>query len=126
MGIALTFVLIVTTNFTSYKFSKKIRNMLNERSTSELTFNIFRIFFGIGQINVSKANFLRILLISFTFWCLVIRTAYQGKLFEFVTTAVRHPKIDTLQELRIKNFTVYLNDFYYTNLMTEFISYGTG
>jgi len=126
VGIVLTFVLTVITNFISYKFSKKIRNILNERSTSELTFNIFRIFFGIGQVNVSKANFLRILLITYTFWCLVIRTAYQGKLFEFVTTAVRHPKIDTLQELRIKNFTVYLNDYYYTNPMTEFINYATG
>lgn len=126
MGIVLTFGLIVITNFISYKFSKKIRKILNEKSTSELTFNIFRIFFGIGLVKISKANFFRILLISYTFWCLVIRTAYQGILFEVVTTAVRRPDIKTLEELRSKNFTVYLNKFYYSDPMIEFIQYETG
>jgi len=126
VGIVLTFVLTVITNFISYQFSTKIREILNERSTSELTFNIFRIFFGIGLVKVSKVNFLRILLMSYTFWCLVIRTAYQGILFEVVTTAVRHPDIKTLDELRSQNFTVYLNKFYYSDPMIEFINYETG
>ena len=122
----LTFILTVTTSFISYKFSTKIREILNEKSTSELTFSVVRIFFGIGLVKVSKANFFRVLLMSYTFWCLVIRTAYQGVLFEVVTTAVRHPDIKTIEELRSKNFTVYLNEFDYTNSMIEFISYENG
>lgn len=69
--------------------------------------NIFRIYFGIPQIKLPSKHSSRIILVSFTLWCLVIRTAYQGTLFKFITTAMTKPIVRTLEELKRLNFTLF-------------------
>ena len=44
------------------------------------SFNVIGTFFGIGQTKLPRNNFARIILISFIIFCLIFRTAYQGKL----------------------------------------------
>jgi len=39
-----------------------------------------------------------------------MRTAYQGKLFEFTTTAIKKPELKTLEDLQIRNYTLYTPD----------------
>lgn len=70
--------------------------------------NIFRIFYGIGQPKMPTKSFGRLIIISFIFWCLVMRTAYQGKLFEFVSSEIRKPEMKSLAQLQANNFTLFI------------------
>jgi len=83
--------------------------------------SIFRTFCGVGDKKLPKGSFARILLILFIFWCLVVRTAYQGKLFEFTTSAIRKPEIMSLEELRNKNFTLFVSNGIMNDQMTKFV-----
>ena len=95
-----------------------VKNIIYGTKVQTPIFNIIRGFFGIGQPILPDGNFARLILISFIFWCLVIRTAYQGMLFEFTTTAVRKPEMRTLEELRERNFTLYMpNNYNYYNIL---------
>jgi len=79
------------------------------RTGGTTAFNTFQTFFGISHVEVPNANFARIVMIFFVFWCLIIRTAYQGKLFEFTTTAIRKPELKSLKELKENNFTLFFS-----------------
>jgi len=99
----------------------KCQNLFYGEEIQSPFFDIFCIVFGIGQTRVPYKNFGRIILTSFILWCLVIRTAYQGKLFEFTTTAIRKPEMKTLEEVQLRNFVLYLPDDS-TDGMLRFIS----
>lgn len=77
--------------------------------------------FGIGQTKLPFKNFGRIILTSFILWCLVIRTGYQGKLFEFTTTAVRKPEMKTLEEVESRHTVLYVPDDS-TDMMLQYIA----
>ena len=85
-----------------------VQHFFYKKSIQTPILNVFRIFFGVGQTTIPTKSFGRVILISFIFWCLVMRTAYQGKLFEFTTSAIRKPQIQSLAELKANNFTLYL------------------
>ena len=51
-------------------------------------------------------------------WFFVIRTAYQGKLFEFTVTSIRKPDMKTIIDLRKNNFT-----FFYSNDIKQYTAH---
>lgn len=107
--ILITFLLAFLLNLIIYL--PIIQIWLSYRTAAQSsTLNIFRIIFGIGQTKLPEKNFSRIILISFLLWCLVIRTAYQGKLFEFTTSAIRKPEMKTLKEVEERNIILYVPD----------------
>ncbi|KAL7012941.1 hypothetical protein ACKWTF_015113 [Chironomus riparius] len=71
--------------------------------------NVISAFFGIAQHKVPRKSFPRCLLIIFVLFCLIFRTCYQSKMFEFMTTEPRHPSPKSFQDLKIKNYTMYTN-----------------
>ena len=86
--------------------------------------NVIAIFMGIGQILLPQRNVTRFLFINFVLFSLIIRTAYQGKYFEFLTSDMRRKPIQTIEELKDKNFTVIINqlnmdNFYLSDLMEK-------
>lgn len=87
---------------------KRIKRYFYGKTKQAPILNIFRIFFGIGQTKLPDKHFGRLILISYIFWCLVIRTVYQGILFILTTNAVTKPMIKSLDELRHKNFSLYV------------------
>jgi hypothetical protein len=56
-----------------------VRIIIYGEGVKHPAFNILGTFFGIGQLKLPIGNFARIILIFFIIFCLVIRTAYQGK-----------------------------------------------
>lgn len=36
---------------------------------------------------------------SFIMYCLIVRTAYQGKMYEFLTDDIRKPTVKTVKEM---------------------------
>lgn len=59
----------------------KFQNLFYGEGVKYPGFNILGSFFGVSQFKLPSENFARILLIFFLFFCLIFRTAYQGKLF---------------------------------------------
>jgi hypothetical protein len=57
------------------------KNLAFGREVQTPAFNVVSIFFGIGQNRLPNGNFPRIVLIFFIFFCLIIRTAYQGNFY---------------------------------------------
>jgi len=80
-------------------FPKSVQNFVFGRDNNDPILNLTQIFFGIGLIKVSRRNFARYLFMVFTLYCLIIRNAYQGKMFEFITGDLRHPTAKTIQDV---------------------------
>lgn len=74
------------------------------------SYNVVSIFFGIGQTQIPAANFPRTILMFFIIFCLIFRTAYQGVLYELITTDVRKPLPETISELIKQNYTFYMTN----------------
>lgn len=72
--------------------------------------NLFAHYFGIGQNVLPMKDFARMLLMTFILFSLVIRTAYQSKMFEFLQKEMRKPEVKSIEELIDKNFTIYVHD----------------
>lgn len=66
------------------------------------TLNLLGHFFGIGQKLLPRRNFARIILMIFILFCLIMRTAWQGKYFEFLTSDGRRHGMITIDEINKK------------------------
>ena len=88
-------------------------------NVSTPSLNVIAIFMGIGQILLPQGNVTRFFFINFVLFSLIMRTAYQGKYFEFLTSDMRRKPIQTLEELNDQNFTLI---FDLQNMDYEFMS----
>lgn len=73
-GVCLIVIFIIN------RMSLKIRNEVYGFGINSAAFNVISNIFGIPLHQMPKNNFARIILIFFVFYCLIIRTAYQGNL----------------------------------------------
>lgn len=104
IAIASVVIFIVT------KLSRETQSFVFGRDVRYPYFNISQIFFGMGMIRLPGRNFARFLMILFTLFCLVMRTAYQGKMFEQITGNVRRPTPKTVDELLNSDYPVVLKE----------------
>jgi hypothetical protein len=81
------------------QFSRQLQKNFTAFTTSTPTMNMISIYFGIPSLKVPLMSSARILLAFFTFYCLIIRTGYQGVMFEFLTSDVQRPLPKTINEL---------------------------
>jgi hypothetical protein len=104
LSFGLTFGAILLIN----RVQRRVRNVVFGIGIKNPTFNALSIFFGISQTKLPRENFARILLAMFLFLCLIFRTCYQSKMFEFMTTDMRKPPPASLEDLISMNYTVVL------------------
>ncbi|CAG9805812.1 unnamed protein product [Chironomus riparius] len=83
--------------------------------------NVISTFFGISQYKLPIRHIPRFILMMFVFFCLIFRTCYQSKLFEFMTKEPRHPPPKTVADLKARNYTVY--SILQKSFLTEFLEY---
>lgn len=124
-----TWVLIIITFVAAYStvlvinFTKaEIRNFVFGRNVTTPSLNIAAHFFGISQIVLPRRNFARYLTMLFIIYSLIIRTAWQGKMFEFMNKNMSKPEIQSIDEMIEKNLTVYMkNHVYEANKEMDFM-----
>ncbi|KAG5668375.1 hypothetical protein PVAND_016316 [Polypedilum vanderplanki] len=97
------FCSVFITNF----LPKSTQLVVFGKSVKTPSLNILGAFFGIGQLKEPENNFGRILLMNFIIFCLIIRTAYQGVMFEMMTKEIRRPSANSVEELRKENYEIY-------------------
>jgi len=108
--VAITFAAGLLTIQVIYQFPMFVRNFVFGRDVSTPTLNIFIAFYGLGQIVMPGRNFARFLLMMFILWSLIIRTAYQGVMFELLTGDGRKPEVKSMEEMIDRNFTLTFED----------------
>jgi len=101
-GAAFIFIVIV-----KLSRSTTVRSFVFGSNVSSPALNILVIFFGLSQVVLPRRNFARFTLTMFIIWSLIIRTCYQGMLFEYLQGEMRKPEIQTIEELMRHNFTFY-------------------
>lgn len=79
-------------------------------NVSTPTMNLWVAMSGLGQFVLPKRNFARFILMMYILLCLVIRTAYQGKSFEFLQQTMLKKEVQTIQEMIDRNFTLFAAD----------------
>jgi hypothetical protein len=71
------------------------------------TYNVLGAFFGIAQMQLPSENCPRILLTFFIYLCLIFRTCYQGRMFDFMTSDMAKPAPETIDELYDRDYTIH-------------------
>lgn len=107
MFLVVTFFLTFLSIFTINRLPRIVQNFVYGTKVKTPILNVWSIFFGIAQTKLPIEIFSRFILILFIFFCLIIRTSYQGLLFKFMKTEPRHSPPKTIQDLIERNYTIY-------------------
>ncbi|CAG9798468.1 unnamed protein product [Chironomus riparius] len=97
-----TFLLIFIVN----RLSKSARSLVYGHKVETPIWNVIRIFFGISQTKLPSQNFPRFILIMFISFCLIFRTCFQSKFFEFMTSEPRRDPPRTIEDVIERNYSV--------------------
>jgi hypothetical protein len=106
--IMFVFAAAFVTIFIVNRLTTNIRNLVFGENVEHPATNVMGHFFGLGQIVLPRKSFARFLVMMFIIYCLIIRTAWQSKIFEFMQKEIRKPEIKSYQEILDKKL-----DFYY-------------
>lgn len=111
----IAFIAIVIIN----RLPKFIQTRFYGRNVQTPTLNVVSTFFGFSQLKFPKENLPRFKLVLFIFFCLIFRTCYQSKMFEFLTSGLRKSPPKGIQDLLDRNYTLYSdgNDKLYEKLI---------
>lgn len=115
--ILITFSMAYTTVFLLNFTKPSIKTFVFGKNDKTPSLNIAIAFFVISQTTLPRTNFARYLLMTFIMYSMIIRTAYQGKMFEFMQKNTSKPGIQSFQELIEKDYTLYMRTFS-TKIMT--------
>jgi hypothetical protein len=97
---SITFLTILIIN----RLPKKAQNIVYGENVATPILNVIQIFFGISQTTLPTKKFSRFILMFFVFFCLIFRTCFQSKFFEFMTSDPTYPPPKTIAELRERNY----------------------
>jgi hypothetical protein len=107
--IVLVFVAAFVTIFVINMMTNKIRNFVFGDNVSTPSLNVTAHFFGLAQKVIPKSSFARFLIMILILYCLIIRTAWQSKMFTFMRREMTKPSIKTVDEAHKK----FQNEFMY-------------
>lgn len=117
----LLFAVAFTTTFIiSWARSTSLKSIIAGPNVKSLALNVFGAYMGLGQPILPKKYFARILLMNLIIFSLIMRTAHQGKYFEFLTTNPLKRRIQTIDELvenKFKVFYAYTLDDFFKNIL---------
>jgi hypothetical protein len=117
--ILMTFASAIATIWLLKFTSASVRNFVIGEEIQQPTEDVARILLGISQTRLPRRNFARFLTMVFILFCLIIRTAWQGKIFEFMQKDMRKPRPESYQEMIDQNFTLYSLTEVYKNELDD-------
>ena len=90
--------------------SESIKNFIYGTDLRTPFTNLFNIFLNGIQNRLPNRTFARFILMVFFIFCFIIRTVYQGSLFQFLQSDDRNPELQTIDEMIKAKFTFYVRD----------------
>lgn len=115
--LAITFFLTIAIIFILKQLSLSTQYLIYGEKIETPIWNVVSIFFGISQTKLPAENISRFILTFFIVFCLIFRTCYQSKLFEFMTSNPARSPPKTIQDLITMNYTLLLREKYLLSLM---------
>lgn len=100
------FCILTALRFSPQKFNKFVIG----QSVKNEYLNIWNILLGVSLTKLPGRNFARFLLMSFTMFCLVIRSSYIGSLFNILKNDINSREITGIDELNDLGYTFYIYD----------------
>jgi hypothetical protein len=92
---------------------KQIQSFVYGEKVKQPVMNMLLVILGSQQKVLPKRNFARFILMMFIILCLVLRSIYQGLLYQFLQSDGRHKEVQSIQEMIDKNFTVFTHESYF-------------
>lgn len=89
-------------------YSSKVYNFVVGRDVKTPFHNVIAISLGVSQTQLPNRNFARFILMSFILYCLILRSAYQGGVYNIMKSSERKPAIASLDEMMDKNVKFYM------------------
>ncbi|KAG5668298.1 hypothetical protein PVAND_016245 [Polypedilum vanderplanki] len=105
----ITFCIAFVLIFIFNQMNDKIQKVVFGEGVTRPLLNVVSTFFGIALPKLPKLSFARFILMNFILFCLVIRTAYQGVLFDYMNSDMRKPLPKTIDEVFDKNYRILAN-----------------
>lgn len=97
------FIFILLLKLTRAEF----RDLVVGRNVSTPALNVLMLFSGISQVTLPRRNFARYLVMMFILFSMIIRTAYQGKMFEFMQKDMRRREVTSIEEAEERKFEIF-------------------
>jgi hypothetical protein len=95
--------------FIIYRFPRKVQEIFFGEKNDQPSLGLTRTFFGDGLTREPTKHFARIIFMIFTWYCLIIRTAYQGKMFDFLHSNTEKSTPETMEQLIKMQIPIYSN-----------------
>lgn len=92
--------------------STNVRAFVYGRGVGNPLVNLLIAVFGGTQPKLPRRNFPRVLLMNFLIFCLVMRNAYQGALFQYLQADKSHETVNTIDDLVEQKYEFYLHRDY--------------
>lgn len=70
--------------------------------------NMIAVFLGVSMTVLPQRNFARFLLTVWMIGCVVLRNAYQGSVFQFISTSKSAPVVNSLDEMLEHNYSLFV------------------
>jgi hypothetical protein len=109
-----TFSATFSTIFVVIFTRTSMRNIIFGANVNTPSLNVVAHFFGVGQNIMPQKSFARYILMVFILFSLIIRTAYQGKLFEFMSENMTKPELQSIDEILEKKYNFFPTNAYVT------------
>ncbi|KAL7017004.1 hypothetical protein ACKWTF_010222 [Chironomus riparius] len=106
LSIGVTFIFVIRFS------SQRIQYFVIGENVRHPYFNMFIGIIGQNHEQVPVNNFARFLLMNFILFTLVIRTAYQGKLFEIMQLDIKYSEPQTIMEMTEKGYKFHVLDIF--------------
>jgi len=90
--------------------NKKIRNFVFGSKVTTPYFNLYNIFVNGFQDVLPKRTFARYVLMVFMLFCFVLRTLYQGSLYQFLQSDGTKPDMETIDEMMKNHYLFYIRE----------------
>ncbi|KAL7013177.1 hypothetical protein ACKWTF_015235 [Chironomus riparius] len=104
-----TWILIIIAFLTSFlmiSLMEIFHKLSNLRSLHSSFVNVIQVIFGNSVKRPPRKVLQRVVMILFIFLCLIFRTCYQNKLFEFITDEMRKPPPRDLDDLFARSYNI--------------------
>lgn len=98
--------------FITNRMPEKYQHFIYGENVNYPYLNVVIGILGVSQNRLPVKSFSRFLLMSLLLMCLVIRTAYQGKMFQLMKLNMKHSEPSTMEEILKANYDFYVPDFY--------------
>lgn len=108
---------VILVIFLKFVRSSKRQFIFGPKNDSPLL-NMINIFLGGAIIRLPRRNFARTLLLIWMSMSLILKSAYQGRLYHFIRTDQRSYALDDLAKIAKTNYTIYATPKFY-NLIVQ-------